>query len=865
MAFDYIVNHAVTNVWCNPEQDGQHIIKPQRITPVVGVMNTFRLMLRTVSTPTKGDTYHVFQIGQLHPLALNFFQTQPDWAMEQWVKFSDNCTSQKMIVDIYTDRGICIPRHEVHYLFTRDRDLVVAVKANASIPIDYTSDALYIRVYSNAYFDSMRGNINEEGVTITGGKLTSVDDILSWQALESSYASKPGKSYGYVNGFLVSELSPVTASVGDTVELVYDSSIIRTVTMSVSSLPVFNSELDKLRKYLIHYPDTKDGIIEYMDDNDFFIVRDLPGGKQRGVYFHKNQVSNVRMVTHRDYSLGVAAFKSMATALVSDVSDTGVDYRALKVVFHIRKSGYQRPLVFDNNRIFEMYKLADTDISRAMSGVDAQIPYWTASALENSAYCQIMRSEASELTRAMVQAGYGYNGLSKILGDTPSKTTLYSSVQQADVPYGLQDNCTGYEYDSQGRLLGTTIHTGGSNYNAVYTDTRLVELISGQGSANPGAVFGTDNLPIPSYNNYRVYLCHQTNDGIDGNWKDITGSNLYTVVNGKLVWSNLDYNQFLMVRDDGHFLSVDLDVVASKGVLKFKLTELDDRGEGVKQYPMPVPMGELDIFVNGRSLIENLDYVVDFPMVYIRNKKYLTITSSQKVHVRFTGFCKSDLTRESTRDFGFIQHGVLSNNNRFDLRDDKVLRIVVDGRVRDRSDVVFSELHSGISVVNATNGLPYQINDIVVPLKNLVDENTYSLRAKSQVIDKVVSDYMTQKLPQPPRDAPSAIVARYELYSPFISSVIWALINEEIDPEILKTPLLDVKILELCKPYEEWLKYDPTQAVSAVDNNYVLIHPHPNYNTIEIDLFKYRFLKRVVGLYCNGLVELSPFLTLKSL
>lgn len=79
-------------------------------------------------------------------------------------------------------------------------------------------------------------------------------------------------------------------------------------------------------------------------------------------------------------------------------------------------------------------------------------------------------------------------------------------------------------------------------------------------------------------------------------------------------------------------------------------------------------------------------------------------------------------------DFGFVEHGFLSNNNRHDIRDDKVLRITLNGSLKDRNDLQFSEGHDGISIVNSLNGQPYQIKDIIVPLKQLVNENTYSLR-----------------------------------------------------------------------------------------------------------------------------------------
>lgn len=866
--YDYLVNHAIKDVWCNPEQDNQHIVSPHRITPTAGVYNVTRVMKRDINLPSKGELYHVFQIGQLHPLMLGMFQYSPAWVREQWISAKDAICEMKFIMDVYNIDGIHFPRFEVFYMFTNDRNFIIAIKDNKKIPIDYHSEDIFIRVYTNAYFDSVRAYPTIEATFCYGAKVTSTNQILDIQYLYDSYQVKGGLVYGFVNGVLVDKIDIFTATIGDTVEFLYDSSVQRTVTFRVGDLPYFESILDNKRKYLLHYAGQNNDTIDYQDDMDIFITDEYLPGRYKGVYYHRNNPNACRMVTHRDYSVMVEYFVQYANELQSLAGDRVLDFENLKIKLHVRKSGYYRPLVFENSRIQELYKLTNAQVLNAMVGVNSTVDVWKAENLENAAYTGIMRSKATLITRELVEDAYGYNAVSKLLGDTPKLTYNYSGMKQVEVPHGLQTNSTAYEYDTNGLMIGFYRHISGSVYNCANNNCTMVEMISGLGDYTPDVRFGTDLIPIPTSAEYRVYRCYLQQNGLpDNEWEDVTGTSAYTVYNNTLIWNPTDYNAYVMVRTNGKFLAYDQNIFPVGGTLEITFTEMESRNNVISNHTLPVPLGELDLFLNGRSLIEGLDYFVNFPKLVIVNKAWLQhplSTTAQKVHIRFTGFCKPDLTREHPDDFGWVQYGLLSNNNRFDIRDDRVLRIVMNGSVYDRSQLQFSEKDSGLGILHARNGYPYQIRDIVVPMRQYTTSDTYDYRAASKVIDQQVSNYLTTLLPEPSYANPSAISRLYEIVSPFIAKILYEVRVGQIPLASISRSLSDNEVLEICQPYEYMLAFDPTQTAVGTDENYVIIHPHIEYSAVPLKFYQYRFLQQVVKLYANGLVDLSSFIILES-
>ncbi len=233
----------------------------------------------------------------------------------------------------------------------------------------------------------------------------------------------------------------------------------------------------------------------------------------------------------------------------------------------------------------------------------------------------------------------------------------------------------------------------------------------------------------------------------------------------------------------------------------------------------------------------------------------------QLITVRAKGFCTSELELDKDEDYGFVMFGMLSMNNRFDIRDDKVLRIVVDGNLKHRNDLEFTEEHSGIFVGDALNGKPYLIRDIVVPTKGLTKTDTYVLRNQSIEVDKRVGDYMSHKYPQPNRSDIFTIEERYQVYSPFCAKILFDLDQKVLDDPGLYEHYGESLVWELCKPYDYLLKIDPCADLYYLDNRFVDIHPHPLYTVVVVNPYVYKFLSLVVKVILKNRVNLSHFIT----
>lgn len=857
--FKYLVDHAIKNVWCTPRQDNSYVFQPARVSKSTGELNRLFFMGRQLALPVSLVKFHVFQIGHIKPEILGLTADTPGWLEENWRTFSSVVNEQEIQVDIYNGKGVQQPRYKAWYMFTRENSLLIAISESERVDIDYSNENIYLRLYSNAYFESSRSDSLVTTIYTYGRTVSNVQDILDVQNGETQHRNFTGAVKSYVNGMLVDRVDLLTAVVGDEVEYVYDSSVKTIVTFPYSSLNIFTSTLDTCYKYLLSFDGDGDQI-DYEDDIDVYIYKST-GTRYKGVYFSRNQVKHHRMVTHKDYALDQAQADILLDYLRSYTGDS--DNSGMMIEVTVRKSGYERPLIQENNRIFELFKLDHEDRVRALLGLDSTLDIWSTASLENSAYTELMRTNMASVNQDLVQRAYGYNSISKLVGDTPVKTIPKNGRQYVSVPYLLSEGSTAYEYNSDGYLLGSHHHVGGTDYYCYDDNARIVEMIAGRATDNPNVVFGTNNITLPAYDNYRVYMSSVTSGVINNNWVDITGSDEYLVVGNKLVWDSYITDYILMVRIDSDFLEFDLSVLPSAGTISFTLFEVENRGNGLQNFTLPVPLGELDIWLNGRSLIRGLDYVLDFPKVYIVSKRHLLQPSGstlQSIKVRFTGFCDSDLKLDYIEDYGFVEHGLLSNNTRYDIRDDKVMRITMGGKIVTKSDVNFSEDTSGINVTSVFNGLPYQIKDIVVPLKQLVNENTYSLRLKSMIIDKKVSDYMTLKLPQPPRNGVTAIPGKYELVSPFFSHLINDLASSQIDNAAVIDAVTDMDVMNICSSYEAILKYDPITYRDRLDWDYLILHPHNLDNVIGLNIYQYRFITKVARLYGHGLINLSPFI-----
>lgn len=858
MAINPLVNHAVQNAWCSIDQDSQYVIKPARLTVPTGVRGFAPHLWGHVALPTNMDFYHVYQIGQINPHLLGLL-SEPN----KWFSAAETMNSENVIIDVYNNHGIQFPRYEVYFQKTVERNLIVAVKdqntaGNARI------DDVFIRVYSNAFFASDRADNYPHRIKHFGARVRDQLHTLEIQREYHTCRSQIGHTWLYHNGRYVQDIQPSRVAPGDSLEFVQDTTVKRVIDFDIKDLEFFTSELDAKQKWLLHYAGEQIGgeIIDYRDDIDVFLIKKGMRNSTvtwNGVYFHKNADDSLRQVTHRDYSITVPYVFAYLNS-----NPEWLDVNDLTIRLCIRHAGFHRPLINEHHRIKELYKLPDIDIVRALTGVDASVPEWYVAKLENSYYPKLMGLPGIEIGGEDVQNAYGYNACAKILADTPNPVILENGRRVVNLPPTYWKNATAYEYAENGKLLGYHYHSNGRQYTPQYAETVIVEMIAGKGDYSMSAVFGQQTTRLRDDLNYRFYVAAIEQGKLNPKtWKDVTGdSRYYQIVNGTIQWLTHSRLEATCVKSDASFLAYQFDLNYRNGLMRFNI-------DGEAQYPaghthgvLYVAPGNIDLWLNGHSLIENLDYYIQWPEIVIVNKKYRNATGAQTVTVRATGFCNDQMQLIPAKDFNFVRYGKLSRNRRFNVRDDKVQRIIVDGKLLNRYKLKFDEDGSNPQVSEVDNGSPYLVEDCMIPLRDLIAKDPYTFKQESEVIDLKVEDFLSSRIVEPEYDHQDAIVNRYPVFSPLISALIYDMIHGIFPMDDFKNQYSDKAVKTAVQGYLWLLAYDPTQR--DLGEQHVVIHPHDSFYELEVDIYQYNFLERVVRLFLKNKVDLSQHVSIKS-
>lgn len=854
--YDYLRKQALLDIWQIPALDRQFIVEPQRVTKSYGRRGYVTVMWDTMALPDQDSYWHVYDGSSVPAMALNLFTR-----CEGWTPLSDSTNKRGVYLNAYVGSGVELPRFDSFYRYTESGVLVFAFKINRKLIPNLDKEQVYLRVYSGVANNANQLPPVGLKVATNGMYITDPADIVTFQT-EFEALPADGMKNLYHNGIWYAKFADISIKIGDWLEWTYDKSLVEEFEFPVKGLFHYNSDMDSDQKYLLHIPGT-DKKVRFHDDIDFYVYNKNADEPHRGLFFHRNKPSAVRQLTHRDLGIRTRNFAPIAR-LLDSLKDPKLDVNTdkLYIKLYVRDSALRpNELVFENTRIFELYKLSETDIIRALQGIDSVVPFWKCENLEKSWYVKTMQCTYNQLTKEMAESVYGYNAASKIVGDTPVK--IDNTVpQDVKLPIRMQHGCTMYEYDADGLMIGWYQHLGGATYRPRNPETVYLEGIVGLGSTRLDQLQNVRSVKLNEVFTYRIYNGSIIGNAVQNTFEDVTGSDKYEIVDNKFQWLSPRVADYPIVMSDAKFYAQDFLVRPKFGAITLTLTTQQNRPTGDAYYPMPFPMGQIDVFINGHSGMVKLDYFVDFPRIHIVNKSYLNDPQNkdQHIHIRMAGFATKDFQITDDNDVGFIEHGYLSNNNRFDLRDDKVQRVVVGGRLYTKDELEFSEEHSGVAVSHQDNGKPYMVKDMLVPVKPYTVQDMYELRDKSHEIDKIVSQYMTLKLPQPDRGPIMAITNKHNVFSPFLNKIITDVRSGVIGLPIKPNGFERQDVVDICKKYEYLLKFDPIKSPNLQDQRFVTIQPHGYPTTLGISANGYRFVQKVVDIYGDGLVQLSPYL-----
>lgn len=853
MASVDLVNHAIANAWANPQADRQHILRLARLSRDVGDINYTLVMNNPVYLPTRMELYHVFQIGQNHPWTWNvgneYVSPLP---LEEWVPLTDLRTMQMLTAQLYLDTGVQLPASGAFVRLRYDHNILIAVTDFQNMTVPRNVD-VYLRVYSNAYFETLLEAQRNGLIRCFGGNMNDPKQVLRWQNdyLTLKQSGK-GLAQAFVNGMLVNDFPPGSYRQRDYVTVSYDGSVKKVVDIAVKTMPTFLSTLDNRQKYIFHPPRLKNASdldVVFFDDVDFWLI----GPDKKGVYFHRNMRDAVRQLTHRDYSLCVAYLQNLVTA------QGWGQLNNCTVRCVMRHSGFNQTLVHEAHRIRELYKLPDALIIDAMVNVRATLPEWSAAELERSKYVELLGTQYSRLSSDLVRDAYGYNAMTQVMANTPLLLTQgTTSNNWANLSPGLQENIQVYEYDTNGLYLGTYYQSGGVRYIARNRNAVMIEVYSGKASKSPHYMLGNANVTLMANYGYRVYQAKWDGTTIDKtSWQDVTGqASIYGVVDGVLSFLHNKARYIGLVLFNDVFLGYDFTLDHLDKTLSFSLT-YDWTGGGLEA---PIAPGVVDIIMNGRSLVPGIDYIERFPRYVITNKRYLVANQPQRFTVRATGWGTTDLQPQPINEHGWVTRERISNNDVYNLRDDRTVRCVVAGRIVRREDLVYAEdVPSATGLDPSYNGQPYYIGNVMASVRSVDPYEAFPLRDASLDLDARLSAFLTSIYPQPDLGDPNFIQQKYVLYSPLLQKLIY-----DLRLGFLVIPSAgwgsDEKLDKILAPYKWWLEFDP--CALEMDWTYLMVEPHNQPGTLAVTSMQYNFLNRVIDLYLNKRTTLSGYVTI---
>lgn len=871
--------YANEHLWSSPEIDQQFQVKIERISPELGYIANFKYMGAWRNLPTGNKVYQVYTVGGIDPGTWGFteyFKTNNP--LDRWKKMSVVGNYRGMQIDIYDSAGRHFPLNKAHILSTYDGVTLIALEQIRNIKTTLV-DNWYFRCYTPTVMVDKSTNNDLDVYNPFGYELMTYEnttELRTFQQTFNKFKSKPGSTYCFHNSILTTK-NPDKLSLlfGDEVEIWHDPTVIKSELFNVNELKDYYSELDSRRKVIIHPPKTEETfVLENFDDKDVYIL-DSSG---YGIYYHRNNVESMRQLTHKDIALDHGQLLALATALPAYQDNP----ESLKVLVLTRKVERKVTILHESSAIRYLYRLNDDDILSALTGEDSGLEEWQASSLEQSATMLAMRAQPKALTPEMVYSAIGYNGATLwsanniIRVDGSQTETLgvelpdtYGKMNTSVFP-GDRSLSTVNEYSEDGLLLEALIPHQSHWYTPINPLTRYIELILGSiinDDETMGNVVPDTGLVIRDDGDIQVYKAKYSNvdevfmedlvwcgDQEDIYWKaTIDDTNGYPRISPG---PGLPYGDRLYVTTSSRFLGKQFTLNHLDKTLSFKLIDLLSH-----QHDLNIYLGcvNYNIWMNGHHLIDNVDWKLDEETgrFYIFNKQHL-IDGEQSIVIIGTNTDKDMTSPKYETELGFVENGKIGNTPTFNVRDGRVVKCVVGGKVFPIEEVANTEGSNGQLLPAELEGSPYMVKHVYQDVKFGPEPCNHFLGYEtSRDLDLRVSEYLTEKIEKEPL-GDGTLIDKYALFSTFLNKIV-----NDVQLGVLELPPLtsgqtvysQQTVNDLVTPYLGLLDYDP--AYLGVDLRFFDVFPYANTEMLVVSSTELMFFYLVNERYLKGVCEVT--------
>lgn len=844
------------NIWNEPHSEYRVNIKPTMITDhsKTGVVN---INGRRVELPTLNEPYYIYSISKSH------FRNAFELPTMEWYRGDRLCNDHGIVLNVYTEQGRMCSLGEVHItMFSNEHSYILAVSKNmlSKLCNHVDSDKIYVTIYKDsdiankitAYPYKVPSNdINGTYRINIATKLTEIND--------------PSRVIVYINGYQSTITSYTTIQPGDIVDIIHDENIIFDYTIDLTDIDkhrIYYSEMDKMSKLLVHTPKYLNPDNKVLTHNtcDFYIQRKNPEKyATEGLYVHRTAPISVSQVTHQDFSI---------PTFIVDAHRDYLDTQDILLRVVVRQHDKDNLLIRDKNYIDLLYTQDDNTIIDCIMGKVKNAPeFWKAAVLESSVYVGMMFTAPRTISEENMYyyiEGLGYYHVISLICQrvfTSYITDLWGNVMICPKPYLFAERSIYpivYHNGSKihnDRLSIVNSPEGGFTVNFldnVYTPGDVIDVemfLDGTRQVYDFTVTESNRILSIGYDDYVIYEEIPISIPVEGyntaytkKYRKLTS--FTGVVSVEFLENKITQFTFSIDTIGKTFivqnkycvrpLSVDSIVRQQISIGKTIAINLETMSDKFRPVPVLEPQS-VQLFINGRYLVNNLDYYVadirqndDVCMhqLIIQNMSYLT-GNDDTVELIITSAEVED------QSFGFLKNDTITytGDKKLALWFKNISTSHIEGLLE--LDLDNQSTHINVPGGKYRQGAPYEITtNIPRVVKEFIDEyHTNDDYERIQALNKYFHDikYITEGI----------IVLPYshKLYSSYCNTIIHDVINGianiSYDPDFNR-------LEQQLDKYQFLKKYDLVfNDASSIDLTYVDIFPtYSEYGPVDAQTYK---------------------------
>jgi len=724
----FLNQYLFRNVWNEPKREFRTNAKLRLVNK--RATGTLRTRYDIISLPDSITPFVVYTmpLEQVANMNLN---------CSSWTKLSTFNASQLLDFQVYTSSGIWMWRDAIYIRETVVKNAYFVAIARPMMTKCLGSGADPSDMYVTKYYDS---DLVDDSATTYYQVNKLAERYSVWQAIQSA-------TVAFVNGKYAVPSSYDQLKVGDYVEVITDGNVVAKITIDTTEPAQYHtyisSEENEVRT-IIHIPKSFGLSNQFVTWNtcDIYIrPKETITAEMSGVFLHKlNRSDYFHQLTHNDFSID--------NSLLSEYK-TYFGCEDLILTFHVRTHAKNNRVIRDVNYIDLLYLHNDNVIiSFMLNQGPVAFDFWKADTLEDSIYGKSMYDTPDIFYPKTIDYyidALGYNNVLSLicqrtyrfaisLYNRPacwkfpvpllfSDSPLWAIVYRNGLK--LNDTLVGCVRDDSYGMTVQVLDTEGEVITCENGDEFVIEFFE-----NPTA----SDIVLTDLSSSNATVTLTTDDilvwkkGISGYARDINGNQVSTysseVLSSYGSLSQVSATSWSLVLSEDLY-GEDIVIAAGNGMYKlvdrtFNVT-FDDftiLSSGVLKVDIENDINYVGnttylVFLNGRTLTENLDYKVIrhtsggnelFSEIVIQNVSWIEAENNHLEIYGIRGVLRGSAT-------GFVSGSEVTAPGASPFWFDNLSVLAVDGKTITEINSVFGQVF-----VNSTghrNGSPYWIRTLV--------------------------------------------------------------------------------------------------------------------------------------------------------